>query len=72
MIPAFTVIDNETGKEIDKVSATMTMGPEWKISLNNSAFFIMEDGKLYIFDMWGEVYECPEGRFSIVLKEAKQ
>jgi len=69
MIPKFTVIDNATDKEVDKWSSITIDEPGWEISLKDSTFIITEDGRLCFVDMWGEVYDCPKDRFSVVFNE---
>jgi len=69
MMPTFTVIDNATGKEVDKWSSITIDEPGWEISLKDSTFVITEDGRLCFVDMWGEVHECPESMFTVVFKK---
>ena len=69
MMPTFTVIDNATGKEVDKSSSKIINEYGWEISLRDSTFILTEDGQLRVFDMWQDIYDCPPDRFSVVFNE---
>ena len=73
MIPAFTVINNATGEEVDKWSLKVIDEYGLEVSLKHSTFAITEDGHLCVIDMYGKIYDCPKDRFSVVFKkEVKQ
>lgn len=67
MRECFTVIDNNTGKQADKVE--IALNEEWACDLmycDMDGFAILEDGSLILIDECGKYAYCPEGRFTVV------